>query len=213
VKPDSVDTPASGACDQTIGDRGFTLVEVMVALTILSLVMMATVTGLRTLGNTQGTIERMTNRVDEIRSVSSFLRDLLESAVVGEDLGGFSLGGGNSEATYFVWGDDFLALESTVLFGERYGGSYIVRVAKENSQLVLRWQERPANGTPEDWTDMPSRVMVENLEGFSLATRSEFGEDWSNPDGREGLPVPALVRLQMKAAGRHWPDLILQVQR
>ena len=111
VRPGSVDTPAIGVCDQAIGSRGFTLVEVMVALTILSLVMMATVTGLRTLANTQGAIERTTNRVDEIRSVSSFLRDLLESAVVGEDMGGLSLGGGSSEATYFVWGEDFLELE------------------------------------------------------------------------------------------------------
>ena len=213
MKSDSVNTLATGACDQAIGDRGFTLVEVMVALTILSLVMMATVTGLRTLANTQSAIERTTKRVDEVRSVSSFLRDLLESAVVGQDLDGLSLGGGSSEATYFVWGDDFLELESTVLFGERYGGSYIVRVAMESSQLVLRWQERPASGIPEDWIEMPSRVMIENMEKFSLTTRSEYSEDWSSRRGAEGLPVPALVRLQMQSAGRNWPDLIMQVQR
>ena len=35
---------------------GFTLVEVVVALTILALIMLATVTGLRTLANTQGAV-------------------------------------------------------------------------------------------------------------------------------------------------------------
>ena len=69
----------------TVAAEGFTLVEVMVALTILSLVMMATVTGLRTLANTQSAIERMTSRVDEVRSVSIFLRDLLTSASSGTD--------------------------------------------------------------------------------------------------------------------------------
>ena len=52
--------------------QGFTLIEVMVALTILSLVLMVTVTGLSTLANTQSAIERMTSRIDEVRSVSIF---------------------------------------------------------------------------------------------------------------------------------------------
>ncbi len=208
-----VNTLSRGSFHQAIGGRGFTLVEVMVALTILSLVMMATVTGLRTLANTQTAIERATHRVDEIRSVSSFLRDLLESAVVGEDPGGLRLGGSSDQETYFLWGDDFLELESTILFGERYGGSYLVRVGKENSSLVLRWQERPASGVLEDWGGTPSRVMIEHLEEFSLATRAEYGEDWSGRKSEGQLSVPALVRLQMKAAGRDWPDLVLQVQR
>jgi general secretion pathway protein J len=211
VNSDGVNRRSRGVFGQAIGDRGFTLVEVMVALTILSLVMMATVTGLRTLANTQVAIERAAHRIDEIRSVSSFLRDILGSAVVGEDPGG--LGRITGEVTYFLWGSDFLELESTVLFGERYGGSYLIRVGKENSALVLRWQEPPASGVPEDWEGASSRVMIENLEEFSLAIRGEYGEDWSSRTsvGDESLPV--LVRLQMKAAGRDWPDLILQVQR
>ena len=86
---------------------GFTLVEVMVALTILSLVMLVTVTGFRTLGNTQGAITRLTGRVDEIRSVSSYLRDLFESTVVGEDYGGFTAGGGDQGEARFALGEDF----------------------------------------------------------------------------------------------------------
>ena len=67
--------------------RGFTLVEVIVALAILSLVMLATVSGFRTLGNTATTISRMTDRSDELRSVSSFLRDAFENSVTGEGPG------------------------------------------------------------------------------------------------------------------------------
>ena len=81
------------------GGAGFTLVEVMVALSILSLVLLGTVTGLRTLASTQSALERKTSRMDEVRSVSGLLRDLMESAVVGSDGGGLSLGGGDSEAT------------------------------------------------------------------------------------------------------------------
>jgi general secretion pathway protein J len=68
--------------------RGFTLIEVIVALGIFSLIMLATVSGYRTLGNTASTIDRMTDRTDELRSVSAFLRDALENAVVGTESGG-----------------------------------------------------------------------------------------------------------------------------
>ena len=211
MKPASRFAADPDTCRQRARVIGFTLIEVMVALSILSLVMLATVTALRTLGNTQGAIERMTDRVDEVRTVSGFLRDILESAVVGSDSGGLTLGGGGREATYFNYGDDFLEVKSTILFGESYGGTYLVLVAKEGTKLVLRWQQPPASGAPSDWIEAPSRVMVEDLEEFAVAARQEFSEAWSdsNPDG----DPPALLRIQVRSAGRDWPVLILRVQR
>ncbi|MEZ5572077.1 MAG: prepilin-type N-terminal cleavage/methylation domain-containing protein [Halioglobus sp.] len=195
------------------GEQGFTLVEVMVALTLLALVLMGTVTALRTLGNTQSAIESLTDRVDEVRSVSVFLRDLLESAVVGQD-SDFTLGGGSTEASYFRSGADFLEFESIILFGERYGGSYLVRIAKEEGQMVLRWQDSPGNDKSTlQWNDTPSRVIVEQLEELTVATREEYAEDWSDRRSVDELKAPAAVKLRIKAAGRYWPDLVLQVRR
>ena len=65
----------SGAIPVKSRAQGFTLVEVMVSLAILSLVMLVTVSGFRTLGNTATSISAMTGRTDELRSVSMFLRD------------------------------------------------------------------------------------------------------------------------------------------
>ena len=76
---------AAGRNEAGHAARGFTLVEVVVALTILSLIMLATVTGLRTLANTQGTLERVTARIDEVRTVSGFLRDLMEATAEHRD--------------------------------------------------------------------------------------------------------------------------------
>lgn len=192
-------------------EQGFTLVEVMVALTILSLILAVTVSALRTLGNTQATLERTIDRVDEVRSVSIFLRDLLESAVVINN-SEFSLGGGADEASYFRSGTDFLEFKAAILFGEHYGGSYLIRVAKESAKLVLRWQESPVDGVPQDWTDKPSRVLVEQLEELTVTTKEEYSMEWSE-DRRDNQTVPALVRLNVKAAGRHWPDLVMQARR
>lgn len=193
-------------------ERGFTLVEVSVALTILALVMLVTVTALRTLGNTQVAVERQIARVDEIRSVSSFLRDLFESAVVGSSSEGLSLGGGSRGVTHFAYDQDFLELKSTVLFGEGFGGSYLVRLARRDETLVLQWQEAAARPvTAASWKDAPSRVIIEQLQEFAVATRAGPGADWLVGD--DSGAMPDLVRLQIKSANRYWPDLILKVQR
>jgi general secretion pathway protein J len=61
--------------------RGFTLIEVMIALTLLSMIMVAIIAAMRTFGNTKATIQQVTNRVDEIRVVSEFLRKTIGSAM------------------------------------------------------------------------------------------------------------------------------------
>ena len=92
--------------------------------------MLATVTGFRTLGNTAATIDRMTDRIDEVRSVSAFLRDALENSVVGAvSGGGDALGfGGNSAnappSAFFRVAEDSLEWRAKILFGEAYGGGH-----------------------------------------------------------------------------------------
>ena len=48
----------SGFLERHPRSRGFTLVEVMVSLAVLSLILLATVSALRTFANTQGSLER-----------------------------------------------------------------------------------------------------------------------------------------------------------
>ena len=192
--------------------KGFTLVEVMVALTILSLVLLATVTGLRTLGNTQLSIERATTRVEEVRNVSEFMRDLMESAVVGGS-GGLTLGGGVLEATHFRLGEGYIEWKTNILFGEAYGGVHIVRIANEDGRLMLRWLEPQEKGLDKKkWHNSPSRALVENVQEFTMSVRENFWSDWQS-NWRESTIAPAVVRLQIKSSGRYWPELIMQVQR
>ena len=193
--------------------QGFTLIEVVVSLAILSLVLLGTVTGLRTLGNTQVSLERVAQRADEVRTVSAFVRDLMESAVVGSGSGGLSLGGGSSTASYFRSGTGFLEWKTNLLFGEAYGGTHVVRVSREGDQLVLRWlgPEATSPGVSK-WENAPSRALVDNLEEFETFMRPDYDQDWIN-NWKDTSIAPALVRLQIKASGRYWPDLIMRVQK
>ena len=189
---------------------GFTLVEVVVALSILSLVMLVAVTGLRTLANTQTALERMTDRIDEVRTVSAFVRDTMESAVVGGGPGELSLGGSGSEKKgYFALFPDALAWRSTILIGESFGGSYLLRVAMGDDLLVLRWQQADARGEPGDWAAADARTLVSDLEEFEVSWRDSYNGEWRQDwvPGDEAL----WVKLQIRASDRYWPELIMQV--
>ena len=191
---------------------GFTLVEVVVALAILSLILLITVSGLRTLGATQGSLEKMTDRVDEVRTVGSFLRDTLESAVIGSAARELSLGGYAGVGTHFFKMDeDSLAWKSNVLFGENFGGTYFLKVAKEDDLLVLRWLEPEGRDEPGNWNNSQSRTLVTNLEEFALSFRQAAGDSWRS--GRVEAGGAVALRMQIKASGRYWPELIMQVPR
>jgi len=202
---------AAGRNEAGHAARGFTLVEVVVALTILSLIMLATVTGLRTLANTQGTLERVTARIDEVRTVSGFLRDLMEATVTGEggSGGGLALGGSSRQSAYFEIAGDTLAWKATVLFGEGFGGTYLVQVAREEDLLLLRWQEPLPMNAQVDWSQAATRPLVLGLEEFAIAWRERYDQSWQQ-EWVKGDRA-RWVRLQIKAAGRYWPEIIMQV--
>jgi len=189
--------------------RGFTLIEMTVALAVMSLIMLATVTALRTLGATQVSLDRLTARNDEIRSISAFLRDALESAVVGSDMGGLTVGGGPQDLTVFETTPESVTWSTALRFGEGVGGTYIVRVAREGAAVVLRWQLPDGGGRYGPWNKAPSRTLISDVQAFEVAYRTEYGGEWFTAASAGG--IPGWVRLRIKADERFWPDLVMQV--
>jgi general secretion pathway protein J len=188
---------------------GFTLIEVVVSLAILSLVMLATVTGLRTLAATEGSLDTLVQRNDALRSVSSFLRDAMESAVVGSNSEGLVLGGSDSDKTVFEIQDGALVWKTVILLGENYGGSYIVRLGREQGSLVLRWNRDAALRRDFDWNSAPSRTLAKDLQSFAIAYRRRPKEEWR--EEWDGRVAPGWVRLRIESRQRFWPDIIAEV--
>lgn len=192
---------------------GFTLVEVVVALAVLSLIMLATITALRTFANTQVSLDRMMSRVDEVRSVSTLLRDLVDSTARGSGgSDGLTLGGGPTDSAFFGGTAAELVFKANIMFGENFGGQYLLRLAREEDDLVLRWQESRGDDRNARWGETPSRVMVRGLQDFEVAYRPKHGEGWVS-ELQPGGAVPAALRLRLRSRDRFWPELIMGVQR
>lgn len=203
--------PASGRPES----GGFTLVESVVALAILSLLMTTVLAALRAFGNTQESLETVTGRTDELRAVSNFLRESLQATVVdpgdGELSFGASLTEGAREFSYFQGDETGFVWKARVVFGESYGGTFLVRVARDASgRLVLWWQLPPASMDAISWEGQQSRVLVPGLQEFQVAYRGAPGADWQ-PYWDERYS-PDLVRLVIKANDRYWPELVMVVQ-
>lgn len=190
---------------------GFTLVEVMVALTILSLVMLVTTTGIRTLARTQVSIERLTDRVDEMRTVSAFMRGLLQSAVLGSggESEGLTLGGGGSGSSYFDLGANGFSLRASLLMGEVSGGTRTVRIAKEDDALVLRWTEKRLPVADGRWNGESFKLLAEDIQDFNVAYRRDVKGPWLSRWER-GAP-PRQLRVSIKSNDKYWPELIMAV--
>ena len=195
---------------------GFTLVEVIVALAILSLVMLATISGFRTLGNTAVTLHRTTDKADELRSVASFLRDAFENSVVAgaqaSDEDDLSFGGGKASASpsrYFKLAPSAVEWRSKILFGEAYGGSYFLRLALRGDQLELQWQDPDGRNQPKEWAEAPRRQVLANTQQFEVWHRLLPSEPWRRAENKKD--IPSHIKLVIKANDKFWPDLVMQV--
>ncbi len=224
--------PPSGA------SAGFTLVEMLIALAMVSLIMVLLYAGLRVGGRTWDLVDVTAERAGAVRLAHGFLlRTLTQSRPVS-----LVFDGGTSQ----VFAGDRERLEFAAPLSEHVGvpGIYVLRLAVEGDgakrALVLtRWLIHPeilegkAEGVPEwkplkedsqgDLGGIPldqdlaagafGRTLL--LEGVAEIVFSYFGvvtgdsePDWHKEWLEQPAP-PALVRIHIKTIDQTWPDLIV----
>ncbi|MEO8118593.1 MAG: prepilin-type N-terminal cleavage/methylation domain-containing protein, partial [Rhodoferax sp.] len=67
----------ASAARQSIRQSGFTLLELLVVMTLLSIIMVGLVSALRTMAQTETKIDQRLQRLDEIRVARTFLQQTL----------------------------------------------------------------------------------------------------------------------------------------
>lgn len=191
-------------------NTGFTLVEVVVAITILSLIVLATVTAMQTLAVTRSRIQAHANDVAQIRGVTRFIRRTLEQAkpvyiyYSGRPLGQYFYGSGRQ-----------LLFAAPLPIPGHSGGITSLRLqVNAEQQLIIRLSDTPV-------TDLNSvnegevYVLAEDITAFSVDYRENRETPWVDHWGLgEGTyRAPDHVRIQIRQGQRYWPTIIVAVAK
>ncbi|HSA82842.1 MAG TPA: prepilin-type N-terminal cleavage/methylation domain-containing protein [Geminicoccaceae bacterium] len=192
---------------------GFTLVEILVALTLLGLLMAALFSGVQLGVRAWETSEERLDESSRLTTVQGFLRERLAEAYLRED---FDPRANTPPA--FAGEPDRLSF--VTLMPEHLGGGFqrmvlAVTAADERSDLAVAWWPAELDGTAVDPDSVRRRALLADVAELRLAYFGSVGRDeppawhevWAQP------VLPRLVRVQLRFSdqdGRSWPDLIVR---
>lgn len=196
--------------------RGFTLLELLVVMSLLSVIMIGLVSALRTMAQTESKIDQRLERLDEIRVARAFLQQTL-TRVSAMKLD--APGATGKSIVPFVATPDSLSWVGILPARSDIGGRHFFRLALEDTsagrELVLRFSLWKPDVAFPDWSAAESRVLIRGIQqmnvqaqGLPLAGRSA-ALAW--PDGwQAGWPIadslPEQVRLGLVDAQGGWPE-------
>ena len=189
--------------------RGFTLVEVLVAMALLSLVMLVLGSSIRSMGASADRIDARTAGMDQMRVATGFLREIV-GRVARQSMEPPAPG------LLFAGGADGMSWIGVM--PARFGpaGRHFFHLGSErlsdgSSGLVLRfvpwrWEQK----TMPDWSQADSRVLVRDVGGVAFSYQGDgVGQGWFAAWPAEEKKLPPRLRLQLSAAGSEWPPIVL----
>lgn len=189
--------------------QGFTLVEVLVALTLFSLIMVALVGGLRTLGSSADAAEQRIHALDDMRAIQRYFRrafDLQYPALI--DREGEAPIAFRGESDELGWVGALPARHAPAgLFWQRI---YLEQPRRDAAgRLVLCYASFPDERAPSLPRDCEQHVLQSDVQALELRYQSDPAAEWINR-WDEPRALPYAVRVRLRVDGRWWPDQILR---
>ena len=206
----------------TVRSGGFTLVELLVAMTLLSVIMIALLSALRTMAQTESRIDQRLARLDQTRVAQSFLQQTLGriSATVFDvpDVPG-------KKAVPFKATPDGVTWVGILPARPNLGGRYFFKLsvddAEGDSSLVLRFSPWRADIIEPDWSAADARVLLEGIESLSVESQGAPMDARSTPPNwpqgwTAGWPVadalPERVRLTLRRPDGELPSWVIPLR-
>ena len=197
---------------------GFTLVEIMIALTLLSMILLLSFGSLHTISRSwQSGLEKI-EKNDEIRLISHFIRRQITQTV--------PLLWINQEGDHLVFhGEQNELTFTSTLPSHRGGGGLYFMTLKLNEtgkskQLELNYHRANPGISPFDPPPIDEQthvLLLENIEAINFAYYGhdnpdddlDWHDSWQNED-----ELPKLVRLNIHQSepARSWPAMIMAIQ-
>jgi len=191
---------------------GFTLLEMLVAVSLLSLISLLVFSGLKLAGLISSRIDRQSTVVADVSAVQDLLRILITQAYPAPVLQSDALA-----STSFQGRADMLELTAPLPHRLALGGLYRIRLAHDadRERLMLSWRlerNEPAFNVRADIREVSLLSRVQDLQISYFGQRHEssapaWHEQWENQPA-----LPRVVRIQLKIAGQRrsdWPALLV----
>ena len=192
--------------------RGFTLIEVVVALTLVALIMLGLLAALRAMGDATTRVDTVSSRTSDMHLISAFLRRIVSG---GEALA-YRSGDTPEEqhAAYFeASAERFRWVGNMSLrHGTRGLHFFELGVDEEGGRraLVLRYLPYSGATAEPQWARRSVHVLLPEIDKLSFSYQgadpdSPWVDAWVAED-QGGLP--ARVRIAVQSGGRYWPELV-----
>jgi general secretion pathway protein J len=193
---------------------GFTLLEVLVAVTVLALLMLGLTQGVRSGFSLWSAQTRRSAETAELDASARVLRGLLTAIPVGSAATGR---GAAASAIGFEGRADRLAFIGDLPTGFGDSRRAEIAIALRGGRLVLAWTPHRHEATGGAAATPAEVELIRGVEGLEFAY-------WGDPAGGsaaqwltqwDGPALPQLIRIRLgfrKGDGRRWPDLVAAPQ-
>ena len=189
------------------GSRGFTLVELLVTMALLSLLMLGMASALRTMAQTEERVDVRLARADEFRIATGFLRSIVGRVSARKNPTPITQG-----ASPYMFAGASTTLSWVGIMPARYGagGRNFFHLAVETVQgtpsLVIRFVPWTDSTDFPDWGQAESRILVQGVTSFTLAYEDArqaeplWVDTWERTDS-----LPERLRIELQTDTGPWP--------
>ncbi len=201
--------------------QGFTLVEMLVAMSLLSLIMLGLAGAMGTMGRTETSIDNRLARMDDARTSADFLRSVL-SRVSAKRMQGLQVQpmqgqAGNVAPFFFTGAGQEMTWVGVMPARYGVGGRYHFRLAMGQylgePAVMLSYTPWIDQQTSPDWNGADNYPILPHATGLSLQYLNgandppQWGADWGAID-----LLPQAVQVQMSSEQAVLPPIVVQMR-
>jgi general secretion pathway protein J len=199
---------------------GFTLVELLVVLSLMSLIMLAMGGALRGMGQTEQRVDQRMGRMDEFRVAVAFIKSVLGNVSARK---AEAVPASGRPSVMFEGLDQSIAWIGVMPARDGAGGRYFFRLSvaadsrpgpgNGGTALMLRFVPFELGVNTPNWANADEQVLVERVQSLAIEyeDRREPTVGWT-PTWAPEDRLPEMVRLNIATSQGAWPTLYVPLR-